>query len=83
MPTSNFEDFLNEATAPDTDSTLGPDCLYGLYISWCLSHNLVPAADGAFRAAMHQCGIDVHNSGLRMTGPAAADYILATYPSAG
>jgi hypothetical protein len=82
MPTSHFEDFLNDATAPNTDSTMGPDCLYGLYVSWCLIHSLEPAADISFRAAMHRCGIDVHNSGLRMTGPAAADYILTSYPSA-
>jgi hypothetical protein len=32
-------------------------------------------------AAMHRCGIDIADSCLRMVGPAAADYILASCPS--
>jgi hypothetical protein len=30
---------------------------------------------------MRHHGIDLHNSRRRMTGPAAADYILASYPA--
>ena len=84
MATSHFEQFLNEATvpAPDTDCPLQPDCLYGLYVSWCILNRLDPKPDDAFRAAMRRNGIDVQDSRLRMNGPAAADYILASYPSA-
>lgn len=84
MATSHFAQFLYEATVPDpdTDCSLQPDCLYGLYVSWCLLHGLDPKSDDAFRVAMRRNGIDVHDSRLRMNGPAAADYILASYPSA-
>jgi len=80
MATSHFEQFLDEATVPDldTDCPLGTDCLYGLYTSWCLLHGMKPQVDSTFRAAMHRCDIDIH--GRRMRGPAAADYILASYP---
>ncbi|MFF1252776.1 hypothetical protein ACFVYC_09845 [Pseudarthrobacter sp. NPDC058329] len=84
MADSHFEDFLNEATTPeyDTDCPLDPDCLYGLYVSWCLIHDIEPRPDATFRAGMYRCGFDVHDSRLRMRGPAAADYILASYPAA-
>jgi hypothetical protein len=84
MVTSHYEQFLDEATVPDpdTDCPLGPDCLYGLYTSWCLLQGMEPKSDITFRAAMHRCGIDVHDSRLRMTGPAMADYILSSYPPA-
>ncbi|MET3923182.1 hypothetical protein [Arthrobacter sp. UYEF20] len=60
---------------------MGPDCLYGLYTSWCLLHHINPSADITFRAAMHRRGIDRPNCGRRMMGPAATDYILASYPA--
>jgi hypothetical protein len=80
---SHFEQFLDEATVPesDTDCPLGPDCLCGLRVSWCLLHGMEPRPDIVFRAAMHRCGIDIDDSCLRMIGPAAADYILASSPS--
>ncbi|MEE9094624.1 hypothetical protein [Pseudarthrobacter phenanthrenivorans] len=83
MPASHFQQFLNEATTPDPsgDSPLGPDCLYGLYVSWAALHGLAPKPDQAFRAGMLRCGVDIRNSRLRMTGPAAADYILSSYPA--
>ena len=83
MSASHFQQFLNEATMPDPsgDSLLGPDCLYGLYVSWAALHGLSPKPDQAFRAGMLRCGVDVRNSRLRMTGPAAADYILSSYPA--
>ncbi|WP_306915362.1 MULTISPECIES: hypothetical protein [unclassified Arthrobacter] len=82
MATSHFERFLLEATVSDeTRRPLEPDCLYGLYTSWCLLHHINPTAETTFRAAMHRQGIHRHHSRLRMTGPAAADYILASYPS--
>ena len=79
MATSHFERFLREATVPDElHSPLGPDCLYGLYTSWCLLHNISPVEDIAFRSAMRRCGVDPRNSRRRMTGQAATDYILAS-----
>ncbi|MBT2513307.1 hypothetical protein [Arthrobacter sp. ISL-30] len=84
MATSHFELFLEDTTIPDpdTDCPLGPDCLYGLYVSWCALQGVEPRTDIAFRAGMHLCGIDIHDARLRMTGPAAADYILSSYPPA-
>ena len=83
MASSQFQKFLDEATTsePSGDSPLGPDCLYGLYVSWAALHGLVPKPDQAFRAGMLRCGVDVRDSKLRMTGPAAADYILSSYPA--
>lgn len=83
MATSHFQQFLDEATLfdPSSDSMLGPDCLYGLYISWASLHGLAPKSDQVFRAGMQRCGVDLHDSRLRMTGPAAADYILTSYPA--
>jgi hypothetical protein len=81
MATSHFDQCLLEATVPDeTHSPMGSDCLYGLYTSWCLLHRINPAAEITFRAAMQRCGVDRRQRRLRMTGPAAADYILASYP---
>lgn len=81
MAISHFEQFLLEATVPnETQRPLGPDCLYGLYTSWCLLHNITPAEDITFRSAMERCGINLNNSRRRMAGQAAADYILSSYP---
>ncbi|MFJ6346939.1 hypothetical protein ACIQLM_15550 [Pseudarthrobacter oxydans] len=83
MAISHFQQFLDQATVfdPSNDGGLGPDCLYGLYVSWAVLSGLEPKPDQAFRAGMHRCGIDLANSKLRMTGPAAADYILYSYPA--
>ena len=85
MATSHFRKFLHEATAPapDTDVPLGPDCLYGLYTSWCLLHGTTPKPSGAFQTGMRLCQVNVRKGRLRMKGPAAADYILASYPYSG
>ena len=84
MATSHFNQFLDEATIAelDTDCPLSADCLYGLYVSWCLLQGLEAKPDATFRAAMHRCGVDIYDSRLRMVGPAAMDYILASYPAA-
>jgi len=84
MAASHFSIFLAEATVSefDTDCPMSADCLYGLYVSWCLLHGLEAQTDITFRAAMHRAGVDVHDSRLRMVGPAAADYIMSSYPSA-
>ncbi len=82
MATSHFERFLLEATVPDeTRRPLGPDSLRGLYTSWCLLHNITPVEDVTFRSAMQRCGVDLRNSHRRITGQAARDYILASYPA--
>lgn len=84
MVISHFQQFLRESTIRDpeavSDVLLRPESLYGLYISWCLLYRITPVPDTEFRAGMRRCGIDIHNSGLAMTGPAAADYILASHP---
>ena len=81
MVISHFQQFLGEATVRDPGAVhelLGPESLYGLYISWCLLHGIKPVPASDFLAGMRRCGIDIHHSGLAMTGPAAADYILAS-----
>ncbi|HEY3572800.1 MAG TPA: hypothetical protein VGK98_03120 [Arthrobacter sp.] len=82
MAHSQFAQFLEEATTTDdqADSPLGRDCLYGLYTSWCFLHQRTPRAESSFWAAMKKRHIHPGSNGLRMTGPAAADYIMASYP---
>jgi hypothetical protein len=84
MAASHFSQFLAEATVPefDTDCPMSADCLYGLYVSWCLLNHLEAKPDVTFRAAMHRAGVDLNDTRLRMVGPAAADYILSSYPAA-
>ncbi|WP_115788326.1 hypothetical protein [Arthrobacter silvisoli] len=83
MAVSEIGRFLAEATVPDTDPTrcLGLDQLFGLYISWCGLNHHAPGTEADFRAAIKQHGINLSAPGLRKTGPAAMDYILATYPA--
>jgi hypothetical protein len=83
MAVSHIDRFLNEATAPDQDGgfSLRKDQLYGLYTSWCMLNRSIPAAGAEFWQEMKARRIRSSDSRLRMTGPAAADYILATYPA--
>ncbi|MFE4226554.1 hypothetical protein ACFRJ8_01560 [Arthrobacter sp. NPDC056886] len=83
MATSQFDQFLQEATIQDSgsDHALGKDCLYGLYTSWCFLNQITPQAEDAFWAAMQAKQIHPERTRLRMKGPAAADYILASYPA--
>jgi hypothetical protein len=83
MAVSHFDRFLSEATAPDQDGdfSLRKDQLYGLYTSWCMLNQSTPVRGADFWSAMRDHRIRSSDSGLRMTGPAAADYILATYPA--
>ncbi|WP_309484129.1 hypothetical protein [Pseudarthrobacter sp. NS4] len=78
---SQFDQFLQEATyrEQESDSTLDGDSFYGLYTSWCsVSHN-TPRTEHTFWAAMrHRVG---SGHGLRMKGPAAANYILTSNPA--
>jgi hypothetical protein len=82
MANSQYDQFLQEATAvaPESDRALGRNHLYGLYTSWCFLQQAVPGPENAFWAAMKRKRIHPGRSKLRMKGPAAADYILASYP---
>ena len=82
MATSQYDQFLQEATTPDpaSDHALGRDRLYGLYISWCFLNRATPRTEDAFWAAMKKKKIHPKRTALRMKGPAAADYILSSYP---
>ncbi|BCW20844.1 hypothetical protein NtRootA9_35520 [Arthrobacter sp. NtRootA9] len=81
MANSQFDLFLQEATY--LDEAPGPgmsrDRLYGLYTSWCFINQQSPGPESKFWAAMKHRINPKHNS-LRMKGPAAADYIVSTYP---
>lgn len=81
MAYSEFDQFLQEATYRDqeSDGTLDGDFLYGLYTSWCYVSHKTPQAEHVFWAAMGQ--LVGPGQGLRMKGPAAADYILTSYPA--
>ena len=81
MAHSHFDTFLQEATYLDStsDTTIDPDRLYGLYTSWCFINQQPLGAEAAFWAAM-EARINTRHIGLRMKGPAAADYILTSYP---
>ncbi|MGP4032128.1 hypothetical protein [Pseudarthrobacter sp. 1C304] len=82
MPTSHITQFLLEATiAEDAGQPLGLDCLYGLYTSWCLLHHIRPLEDLHFRSALEKHGVEPGNIRRRITGPAATDYILASFPA--
>lgn len=82
MADSQFDQFLQEATThdPTSDAALGRNRLYGLYTSWCFLTQAAPTPEDAFWAAMKKKRIRPERAGLRMKGPAAADYILASYP---
>jgi hypothetical protein len=83
MTATHFDRFVAEALTADreTDSGLTPDELYGLYTSWSLINTIQPESPEALRAGLKELGIDPDHNELSMTGPAAADYILASAPS--
>lgn len=82
MPATHFEDFLAEAVVPDREPGLGlgRDELYGLYTSWCLIHKAQLQPPEALWEALADQGINPDSNNLSMTGPAAADYIVASAP---
>lgn len=90
MTTTDYSRFLAACvcTDPDLDEGLAEDELYGVYISWCLLQGQRPEPSKTFWTAMRDLGIRDHRRasggfirpGLRMTGPAAVDYILARRP---
>ncbi|MGF9648086.1 hypothetical protein AAIH32_08940 [Pseudarthrobacter oxydans] len=79
MAQSQFDQFLTEATYrdPESGSILSRDAFYGLYTSWCNVSQETPQAEHVFWEAMAQ--LVGPGDELRMKGPAAADYILASY----
>lgn len=81
MAQTHFDQFLNEATYKDREScsTLEGDAFYGLYTSWCYISHAPPEPEHLFWEAMGQRIGPRHR--MRMKGPAAADYILASYPA--
>jgi hypothetical protein len=82
MAYAEFDQFLHDATyrEQESDSTLDVDSLFGLYTSWCSVSRSTPRTEHTFWAAMrHRIG---PGQGLRMKGPAAADYILTSYRAA-
>ena len=90
MTASPYSLFLADSIAPaEPDQGLTGDELYGVYTSWCLLRRELPASSTAFWAAMREGGMPDRcriarraiRPGLRMTGPAAADYILSSQPS--
>ncbi|WP_285247225.1 hypothetical protein [Pseudarthrobacter sp. efr-133-R2A-89] len=82
MTATHFDQFLAEAVVPDREPGLGlgRDELYGLYTSWCLLNKAEPHTPAALWEALQQAGIDPDSNNLSMTGPAAADYIVASAP---
>ncbi|HSU45430.1 MAG TPA: hypothetical protein VLJ40_00830 [Arthrobacter sp.] len=82
MPATHFEQFLAEAVVADREPGLGlgRDELYGLYTSWRLLQKAELQPPAALWEAMQDAGINPDSNNLSMTGPAAADYIVASAP---
>lgn len=90
MTASTYSLFLADAIVPaESNHGLTDDELYGVYTSWCPLRREFPASSPVFWAAMRERGMPergriakrVIRRGLRMTGPAAVDYILTSHPS--
>lgn len=91
MTTSQYARFISDCIAADggEDHGLAEDAMYGVYISWCALDRQPPQSSTAFWTAMSDLGLHERRRisrryirpGLRMTGPAAVDYVLASRPS--
>lgn len=91
MTLSIYRRFISDCIAVDAgeDHGLTDDELYGVYISWCALHGQEIETCKAFWTAMAELGLHRRRRinrryvrpGLRMTGPAAVDYILASRAS--
>lgn len=91
MGCSDYARFVEDCIALDEadDYGLTDDEMYGLYLSWCHLQQQSPSSSRTFWTAMGAYGLTARrrvnrsniHPGLRMTGPAALDYILANRPS--
>lgn len=91
LTASDYAHFVTACIAadPDRNENLAEDEMYGVYISWCLLRSERPQSSRAFWTAMHGLGLRERRRvarhfvrpGLRTTGPAAVDYILARRPA--
>ena len=82
--------FLRDCITADysADYGLTNDEMYGLYVSWCVLQLQTPQPSEPFWHAMSALPPCAHRRnhdgtfwpGLRMTGPAAVDYILTSRP---
>ena len=91
MTDSEYTRFLADCITvePGDDSGLTEDEMYGVYVSWCILNRINPRMPAVFWTAMARGGHDQRRleagryfrPGLRMTGPAAVDYILSSQPS--
>ncbi|MET3923170.1 hypothetical protein [Arthrobacter sp. UYEF20] len=81
MAASQYDQFLQEATTrdPEADRALWRNRLYGLYSRRCFLAQAAPRSEDAFWAAMKIKRIHSQRTSLRMRGPAAVDYMLASY----
>lgn len=82
MTKTPLEDFLTECVAADpVGDGLSVEELYGLYLSWCGIEGVAPVGGRAFRAGLRAANVPIEHRGrrcpdLRMTGPAACDYLI-------
>ena len=82
MTKTPLDDFLTECVAADPGGDgLSVEELYGLYLSWCGLEVVAPLGGRAFRAGLRAANVRVEHRGrqcpdLRMTGPAACDYLI-------
>lgn len=91
MTASDYAHFVKTCIAAEADlrDGLAEDEMYGVYISWCLLRDAQPQSSKAFWTAMKELGLGERRRvarrfirpGLRATGPAAVDYILARRPA--
>ena len=90
MESRDYARFVQDCLA-DTleEQTLTEDQVFGVYLSWCSLLAQAPGPCESFWAAMAELGLHerygnnrgVMRLGLRMTGPAALNYILASQPN--
>lgn len=82
MTKTPLEHFLTECVAADPGGDgLSVEELYGLYLSWCGLEGIAPVGGRAFRAGLRAANVRIEHRGrrcpdLRMTGPAACDYLI-------
>jgi hypothetical protein len=86
VETLDYNRFIQESIVADPAGVhqLTEDEMYGVYLSWCALCRLSPEPCESFWAAMSGLGLYEQHAvkpGLRMAGPAALDYILASRPS--